>query len=51
MHTVCQMDTDSANDPYGQDDAMFASSDRLLLPLTLWSGAALLGFIGWLLTL
>jgi hypothetical protein len=44
------METRTANDPYGMETTLEAKA-RMQLLLTLASGAALLGFVGWLLTL
>jgi hypothetical protein len=45
------METRTANDPYGRVETRAEAKARVQLQLTLASGAALLGFVGWLLTL
>jgi hypothetical protein len=50
-YTVCGMTPTANNSPRGRDDAILDANARTLLPLTLASGAGVLYFIGWLLTL
>jgi hypothetical protein len=45
------METQTANDPYGRVETTVEAKARTQLQLTLASAAALLGFVGWLLTL
>ena len=45
------MQTRTANEPYGRVQTRAEAKARVQLQLTLATGAALLGLIGWLLTL
>jgi hypothetical protein len=45
------MDTRTANDPYACVETRVEAKARMQLSLALASGAAFLGFVGWLLTL
>lgn len=45
------MEMRTANDVYGHLETTLEAKARMQLQLTLASGAALLGFVGWLLTL
>lgn len=45
------MEMRTANDPYACVETRIEAKARMQLQLALASGAALLGFVGWLLTL
>jgi hypothetical protein len=50
-YTVCQMHPTVDDDSYTRVNERLEDEARLLLRLILASGATLLGFLGWLLTL